>query len=282
MPRSCHPPIPIRSLTGPRDRQSLVRTVFTRAQNVLVLAEACMRAVMLLVAASDSFYVGYAALEAADGFLLLAQVAVFMAMDALKEAVPLMRMNLGFYIALRFLESFTLRHYDVIPAETAPLTFIEEVLDWRRRQDFIKTIDWTVLVLSATAILTVFTHPYELAFVRLRCNAQTYITHRQCARSQKRLRVLRRDEEVADDLVRAKLACEQLRHRSGPKDPGASLRQAASLYGSAVEEQKRESDERRARPPSPLAAAFDRIGVHVEGVGTVSYSELSGPPASLS
>ena len=94
------------------------------------------------------------------------------------------------------------------------------------RQSFILAVDWTVVVLMASNIMSVLMFPKELAFVRLRCDGRTYMNWRDHFVRRMMVRGLRRDQDLVDFALHAKAL---LRRTGIPKAADAARQLPATL-----------------------------------------------------
>ena len=102
--------------------------------------------------------------------LTLLQVIVFIFMDAMTAPAPKLRIIFAVVLVARFVESFGKRMLYIYPPEQ--LGLVPHVEGYLRglgtssRQSFVRSIDWTVLAMLGSSIISVLLYPRELAVVR--------------------------------------------------------------------------------------------------------------------
>ena len=102
--------------------------------------------------------------------LPLLQVIVFIFMDAMTAPAPKLRIIFAVVLVARFVESFGKRMLNIYPPEQLGLVPHAEGylrgLGTSSRQSFVRSIDWTVLAMLGSSIISVLLYPRELAVVR--------------------------------------------------------------------------------------------------------------------
>jgi len=177
----------------------------------LILLQCLFRAIVLTTVISDAYDTTYYTLEAVQEWILLIQVFVFIFMDSMTQPAPKLRTLFALVLCARFLQSYATRTFGPnIPAEQHPLfpqDGVFEGMGRTTRQTIIAGIDWTVVLLMATSLSSVFLHPRELAFVRLRCDVLSYINWRDHFVRRMMVRGNRRHEDLEDAMLflRAKM-----------------------------------------------------------------------------
>ena len=107
----------------------------------------------------------------------------------------------------RFFVSFYLRQTTIKWVEQYPLlpqTGLTAGFGTSSRQSIISSIDYTVIALMASSLLSVLLHPTELAIVRIRADVQGYLNWRDHYIKRMALQATRREER---ELSRAPLRC---------------------------------------------------------------------------
>lgn len=95
---------------------------------------------------------------------------VFIFMDAMTAPAPKLRIIFAVVLVARFVESFGKRMLYIYPPEQ--LGLVPHVEGYLRglgtssRQSFVRSIDWTVLAMLGSSIISVLLYPRELAVVR--------------------------------------------------------------------------------------------------------------------
>ena len=136
----------------------------------LVIVQVALRAIVLTTLISDSADRVWAVCEALEGWSLLLQVVVFIFMDAMTAPAPKLRIIFAVVLVMRFVESFGKRTLYIYPPEQLGLLphaggYLSG-LGTSSRQSFVRSIDWTVLAMLGSSIISVLLYPRELAVVR--------------------------------------------------------------------------------------------------------------------
>ena len=90
-------------------------------------------------------------------------------MDAMTAPAPKLRIIFAVVLVMRFVESFGKRTLYIYPPEQLGLLPQEGYLSGlgtSSRQSFVRSIDWTVLAMLGSSIISVLLYPRELAVVR--------------------------------------------------------------------------------------------------------------------
>ena len=170
----------------------------------LVLLQLLMRAAVLCSVARYSQDLTFAIVNAVEGFALLLQTFVFIFMDAQKVTAPGMRSLFALTMIGRFFVSFYLRQTTIKWVEQYPLlpqTGLTAGFGTSSRQSIISSIDYTVIALMASSLLSVLLHPTELAIVRIRADVQGYLNWRDHYIKKMALQAARRDQDIADAFL---------------------------------------------------------------------------------
>jgi len=133
------------------------------------------------------------------------QVFIFLFMDCMRVPAPLVRIAFAVTLLARFTQSFLKRTANVYAPEQLPVLPQDGLLEGvgvSSKQSFIRAIDWTVIAMLASSIITVVLHPQDLAVVRLRCNTLSYSNWHDHYDRQWKVRAHRRDLLLEDKLVR--------------------------------------------------------------------------------
>ena len=141
----------------------------------------------------------------------------------------------------RFFVSFYLRQTTIKWVEQYPLlpqTGLTAGFGTSSRQSIISSIDYTVIALMASSLLSVLLHPTELAIVRIRADVQGYLNWRDHYIKRMALQATRRDQDVADAALRVK---SWFTHARWAKQARAIAR--ASTLGSARQASRRKRSE---------------------------------------
>ena len=172
----------------------------------LILVQCLVRAVVLLSIVRTAADHTYALLEGLVGLILVAQVAVFLLMDAMRYPAPALRIGLAFALLLRFGVSVIRRSTTELSAEQEPLftggTFAG--LGSSPKQAIVCSIDWTVIAMLLSSIISVVQYPGEMAVVRLRCDIRRYFNWRDGYLGGMAVRAHRRDLDAADAVLWAR------------------------------------------------------------------------------
>jgi len=190
----------------------------------LILIQCTLRAAVLSAAVADAHDKEYFALEAAQEWALLLQVFTFIFMDTMTRPAPKLRTFFAIILLVRFLSSFYYRALEgaYIPSEQYPWLPQDGVFagfGTGTRQSLVASIDWTVVAMIASSCWSVFLHPRELAFVRLRCDVLSYINWRDHFVRRMMVRGRRRHEDLEDAILVTKEAW-KARLRGKPKHSG--------------------------------------------------------------
>lgn len=112
-------------------------------------------------------------------------------MDAMTAPAPKLRIIFAVVLVARFVESFGKRMLYIYPPEQLGLVPHAEGylrgLGTSSRQSFVRSIDWTVLAMLGSSIMSVLLYPRELAVVRIARNtpldmvSPTSVCHLVCA-----------------------------------------------------------------------------------------------------
>lgn len=91
-------------------------------------------------------------------------------MDAMTAPAPKLRIIFAVVLVMRFVESFGKRTLYIYPPEQLGLMphaggYLSG-LGTSSRQSFVRSIDWTVLAMLGSSIISVLLYPRELAVVR--------------------------------------------------------------------------------------------------------------------
>ena len=239
----------------------------------LVLLQLLMRAAVLCSVARYSQDLTFAIVNAVEGFALLLQTFVFIFMDAQKVTAPGMRSLFALTMIGRFFVSFYLRQTTIKWVEQYPLlpqTGLTAGFGTSSRQSIISSIDYTVIALMASSLLSVLLHPTELAIVRIRADVQGYLNWRDHYIKRMALQATRRDQDVADAALRVK---SWFTHARWAKQARAIAR--ASTLGSA-----RTASRRRKRSEAAAAVRRSEAQAAAEGSAAPSGDWRNDPMAA--
>ena len=166
-------------------RTAVLKVLLWTPSVPLILVQCFLRFVILASIVSTAADAVYACLVSIEAFILMCQVAVFLFMDAMRLPTPVLRIALALVLLLRFGASLAMRTFAVRAAEQAPLLKLDDPLrsallglGASTKQSIVASIDWTVIVLLTSSILSVLNYPAEMAVVRLRCDTRGYFNWR--------------------------------------------------------------------------------------------------------
>ena len=118
-----------------------------------------------------------------DAFFLMTGVVLLILLDACVVTAPLMRCMLGIYLLMIMIIEIARRSLEEIPREqNAPELFEVFHSLWifeSTTQEFILGIDYTVLLLTLSGILSTLRRPHHLAFLKLPCDLAEFLYHRE-------------------------------------------------------------------------------------------------------
>ena len=180
------------------------------------MVQVALRAVVLTSLIGDSLDHVWAICEALEGWSLLLQVIVFIFMDAMTAPAPKLRIVCALVLTMRFCSSFIKRTVAVYPPEQLallPQDGFFRGLGSSSKQSFVRSIDWTVLAMLGSSIVSVLLYPRELAVVRLRCDVLAYMNWRDHYVRRMAVRAHRRDNELADSMTMLRTRIGHTRHK---------------------------------------------------------------------
>ena len=178
----------------------------------LVVLQCLLRAAVLLSVIPTAADKVHAAIMGAEALILVAQVAVFVMMDAMRIPTPVLRIGFALALIMRFGASVRSRSFSQISAEQVPLLRSGY---WRdqfmglgsaSKQSTISSVDWTIVFMLFSSVLSVINYPGEMAVVRLRCDTRGYFNWRDQYIGAMAVRSHRRDLGVADNYLKLRSA----------------------------------------------------------------------------
>ena len=160
---------------------------------------------------------------------------------------PMLRIGFALALLLRFGWSVVLRSTTELGAEQEPLIDASSPLVQTlqgfassSKQSIVLQVDWTIVAMLFSSILSGINYPGEMAVVRLRCDTRRYFNWRDQYLGAMEVRAARRDLDAADATLwlRAKLPVwlerQRERLRSGVKRSVSKLSHSAQSMSSSV------------------------------------------------
>jgi len=211
----------------------------------LIIFQCFFRACILLSTIADADDKAYASIMAVEAIVLVPQVAVFLLMDSLRHPTPQLRLCYALALLLRFFVAVVTRATYEYPVEQYPLLPAGPVRDAfmgagsASKQSSLASVDWTIMMMLISSILSVINYPSEMAVVRLRCDTKGYFNWRDQYLASMEVRAARRDLDYADHALwlRAKLPIWLGRQRESLRE--GIERMAASMGGMVARSQSR-------------------------------------------
>lgn len=206
----------------------------------LILLQCVFRTAVLLSVVPDASDTVFALNEGLTSAVLTMQVAVFVFMDAMRFPTPMLRIGFALALLVRFGFSLILRSTMQLSEEQAPLAEqgsaiarAFEAFASTPKQSVISSVDWTIVAMLSSSILSVVNYPGEMAVVRLRCDTRRYFNWRDQYLAAMEVRASRRDLDYADHALwfRAKLPLWIGRQRQSVR---AGVEQMAAAMGGMV------------------------------------------------